>query len=104
MKTREYLDRTYHPNSSPKATLTNLSKDKQVEVVKLFPPILARPSKKTLEKSKFFNKKDNIVKKTAKPKTKQLYAQELAPNIGEILELKENFPIYQPRKSKIFIG
>ena len=74
MKTREYSDRTYHPNSSPKATLTNLSKDKQVEVVKLFPPILARPSKKTLEKSKFFNKKDNIVKKTAKPKTKQLYA------------------------------
>ena len=104
MKTREYSDRTYHPNSSPKATLTNLSKDKQVEVVKLFPPILARPSKKTLEKSKIFNKKDNIVKKTAKPKTKQLYAQELAPNIGEILELKENFPIYQPRKSKIFIG
>jgi len=33
-------------------------KDKQVEVVKLPPPILARPPNEVLEKSKFFNKRD----------------------------------------------
>ena len=75
-------------------------KNKQVEVVKLPPLILARLSKETLEKSKIFNKKDNMVKETAKPKTKQLYTQESAPNIGEILKLKENFPCLSAKKIK----
>jgi len=44
-----------------------------------------------LEKSRFF-KKDNTKKRITKPKTKQLYAQALAPNVSEILKLKENFP------------
>lgn len=49
------------------------SKNKQAEVVKLHPLILARPSTKILEKSKFF-KKSIKAKKTVKPKNKQSYA------------------------------
>jgi len=39
-----------------------MSKDKQVEVIRLPPPILAMFSKRVLEKSKNFNKKGNIAK------------------------------------------
>jgi len=75
-------------------------KNKQVEVVKLPSPILARLFKEILEKSKFFIKKSNTVKKTAKPKTKQSYAQASAPNVSEILKLKENFPNLLAKKIK----
>ena len=68
-----------------------LSKDKQAEVIKLSPLILTRPPKKVLEKSKFFNKKDNIVKESAKPKNKQLYTQVSITKVNNILKLKENF-------------
>ena len=44
------------------------SKDKQVEVVKLPSSILVRPSKKVLEKSKFFNKRGKKANKSEKPK------------------------------------
>lgn len=73
-------------------------KDKQVKIVKLPPPILARLLKKILEKSKFF-KKSNTTKKNTKPK-KQSYAQALAPNVSEILKLKENFLNLSAKKIK----
>jgi len=76
------------------------SKDKQVEVVKLPSPILARLSKEILKKLKLFNKKGNTVKKTAKPKTKQLYTQASTSNVGEILKLKENFSNLLAKKIK----
>lgn len=44
---------------------TKKSKDKQVEIIRLLPPILARLTKKILEKSKKF-KKDYKTKKIAK--------------------------------------
>jgi len=76
------------------------SKDKQVEVVKLPSPILARLSKEILKKLKLFNKKGNTVKKTAKPKTKQPYTQASTSNVGEILKLKENFSNLLAKKIK----
>jgi len=65
------------------------SKEKQVKVVKIPPPILARLPKEVLEKSKFFNKRGKKANKSEKPM--KLYAQASAPSIGEILKLKENF-------------
>ena len=73
-------------------------KDKQVEVVKISPLIPARPSKKVLEKSKFFNKRGKKANKSEKLKT--LYAQALALSISEILKLKENFPSLSTKKIK----
>jgi len=85
-------------NSIKPIKRTKQSKDKQIEVVKLSPPILARLFKKVLEKSKFFNKSD---KKANKPeKYKKSYAQASAPSIGEILKLKENFPSLSTKKIK----
>ena len=65
------------------------SKEKQVKVVKIPPPILARLPKEVLEKSKFFNKRGKKANKSEKPM--KLYAQASAPSIGETLKLKENF-------------
>lgn len=81
---------------TPKSNINKLvkkaesSKDKQAEVIKLLLSILTRPSKKVLQKSKFFEK-DNIAKGSAKPKNKQSYTQALAPKVNDILKLKENF-------------
>ena len=74
------------------------SKEKQVKVVKIPPPILARLPKEVLEKSKFFNKRGKKANKSEKLKT--LYAQVLALSIGEILKLKENFPSLSTKKIK----
>lgn len=62
------------------------SKNKQVEVVKLPPLILARPLKEILEKSNFF-KKDKTAKGSTKSKNKQSYAQASALKVDDILKL-----------------
>ena len=69
-----------------------------IEVVKLPPPILAKPPKKVLEKSKFFNKRGKKANKSEKPK--KSYVQASALSIGEILKLKENFPSLSTKKIK----
>ena len=69
-----------------------LRKNKQVEVVRIPSPILPRLFKEILEKSKFFKKKGNKIKKTANPKNRQSYAQVLALKVCGILKLKDNFP------------
>ena len=66
------------------------SKDKQVEIIKLPSPILARLPKKILEKSKFF-KKDSKMTEKVKPNNKQLYAQASVSKVDNILKIKENF-------------
>jgi len=67
-------------------------KDKEIEVVKLSSPILARLFKEILEKSKFFSKKSKKAKKPEKSKILWSYVQVSVPNISKILELKKKFP------------
>jgi len=68
-----------------------INKEKQVEVVKIPPSILSRPSKETLEKSKFYKKKYIKLKKNGNSKDRCLYVQALTPTVNEILKLKKNF-------------
>ena len=67
------------------------NKEKQVEVVKIPPLIPPRPSKETLEKSKFYKKIYIKLKENANTKDRHLYAQALTSKINEILKLKEKF-------------
>ena len=67
-------------------------KYKQAEVIKIPSPILPRPFKETLEKSKIFHKKDIKPNGNANFKERKLYAQTTSPNIKEILKINENFP------------
>ena len=68
------------------------STDKKAEVIRLPPLILVHPSKKVLEKLKFFDKE-----KRKKPMSinkvpqKQSYVQAAGPSILDILKLKENY-------------
>ena len=75
------------------------SKGKAAEIVRLPPPILAHPSKKVLEKSKFFGKRKNTITKT-KMNTRQLYAQVANLKVTNILKLKENYLNLSVRKIK----
>jgi len=77
---------------------TEQLKNKQVEVVKLSSPIPTKLLKKVLEKLKFFNKKGKKANKPEKPR--KLYTQVLAPSVGKILKLKENFPSLSAKKIK----
>jgi len=69
-----------------------INKEKQVEVVKISPSILSRPSKETLEKSKFYKKKYIKLKKNGNSKDRCLYVQALTLTVNKILKLKKNFP------------
>lgn len=75
--------------SNKKNNSTN--KEKQVEVVKIPPPIPPRPSKETLEKSKFYKKIYIKSKENVNTKDRHLYAQALTSKVNEILKLKEKF-------------
>jgi len=55
------------------ALTSDESKDKAVEIIRLPSPISAHPFKKVLEKSKFFGKRKNTIKKT-KTNIRQSYA------------------------------
>ena len=72
-------------------------KDKQAEIVKLPPPILARPPKEILEKLKFF-KKGNKSVENVKLNSKLSYTQASSPNISEILKIKNKFPNLSTKK------
>jgi len=75
-------------------------KDKQAEIVKLLPPIPARPPKEILEKLKFFKKgnksvenvKSNRLLENVKLNSKLSYTQASSSNISKILKIKNNFP------------
>jgi len=63
-------------------------KDKQANISKVLPPIPPHPSKKILEKSKFFIK--NLVFSLTKNLSKKsLYAQASKININEIIRISE---------------
>jgi len=63
--------------------------NKPAEISIISSPILSRPSKETLVKTKFF-KKDNIAKK--------LYAQVLKSSINNIVKIKDTFPKLSTKK------
>jgi len=83
-------------NKPSKGGKSNI-KDKQVEVIKIPPLILPRPSKETLEKLKFFYKKDIKPNTNANSKERKLYTQATSLNIREILKIKN---IHNSRKIK----
>ena len=61
--------------------------NKTSSFVKLHLLILARPSKKILEKSKFFKKRKIFIENNT---PKQLYAQALTSKVSDILKIKGN--------------
>ena len=66
-------------------------KGKQANISKVPPPIPPRPSKKILEKYKFFMK--NLASSlTRNPLKKLLYAQVSKGDIDEIIRIKKAFP------------
>ena len=77
----------------------NKPKDKAVEIVRLFLSITAQPSKKVLEKSKFFGKGKKPMA-TVKTNTRQSYTQVANPKVTNILKLKEDFPNLPAKKIK----
>ena len=84
--------------SNKKNNSTN--KEKQVEVVKIPPPIPPRPSKETLEKSKFYKKIYIKSKENTNTKDRHLYAQVLTSKVNEILKLKEKISNLSNKKIK----
>ena len=78
-------------NNKPNKRVKTNNKGKQVGVVKVLPSILFRSSKETLEKSKFFQKKDKNSKEDSNIKIRYLYTQTSAPKVKKILKLKKNF-------------
>ena len=68
-------------NNKPNKRVDLTIKEKQVEVVKIPPPILPRLSKETLEKLKFFKKNYTKSKENANLKDRWSYAQVFAPKI-----------------------
>lgn len=94
------LNKTFRQNVTSKFTLKITNKKhnkkvkltnegKQAEVVTL---ILSRPSKETLEKSKFFQKKCKNSKKDSYIKGRYIYTQVSALKVKKILKLKRKFP------------
>jgi len=71
-----------------KAEISNARK--KTKVSKVTPSIPSRPSKKVLEKSKFYQKKGKKSVEASNTKNRQSYVQVLSSNIKEILKIKEN--------------
>ena len=93
-----YLGAKLLTNSPPKTLKTKFLlnsgsfTDKKAEVIRLPPSIPAHPSKKVLEKLKFFGKgKKKKPMSMNKAPQKQLYAQVIGPSVSDILKLKENY-------------
>ena len=80
---------------------TGSSKNKIVEIVKLPPSIPVHPSKEVLEKSRFFGKGKKPMS-MYKVSQRKLYAQVAGPSVLDILKLKENYPICQQKRLKVF--
>ena len=78
------------PNKPNKRVETS-NKDKQAKIVQIPSSIPFRPSKKILEKYKFFKKKSINSKENTNLKNRQLYVQTTFSKVREILKLKENF-------------
>jgi len=81
-------------NKKPNKRIESTNEEKQAEVVRISPSILLRSFKETLEKSKFFQKKDKNSRKDSNIKGRHSYAQASALKIKEILKLKKISPIY----------
>ena len=67
-----------------------MSTSKQVNISKIPPPILVRPSKKVLEKFKFYKAKTTFT--STFTQSNKLYIQVFKNNIKDIIKIKENFP------------
>lgn len=67
--------------------MSNISK--KAEILRILSPILFKPSKKILEKSKIFQKRNKNLTKSFNNKNRQLYIQILFTNIKEILKIKK---------------
>ena len=86
--------------NKPNKRVESSIKEKQVEVIKIPLPVLPRPFKEILEKSKFFKKKGIKLKENTNLRDRWLYAQASAPKVNEILKLKEKFPNLSAKKTK----
>ena len=73
------------------------NKSKAAEIIKLSPSISVCPSKKVLEKSKFFNKDKNSITKANK-NIRKYYAQVTNSKVSDILKLKKNYPNLPAKK------
>ena len=62
-----------------------------MEISKVLSLIPSKPSKKVLEKSKYFKEKNKMPTKNINTQSKQLYMQVFSANIKEIVKIKENF-------------
>ena len=79
--------------------MSNISK--KAEILRILSPILFRPSKKILEKSKIFQRKNKNSTKSFNNKNRQLYIQISFTNIKEILKIKKVYKtINELRKIK----
>jgi len=67
--------------------MSNISK--KAEILRILSPILFKPSKKILEKSKIFQKRNKNLTKSFNNKNRQLYIQISFTNIKEILKIKK---------------
>ena len=79
--------------------------NKALNLSRIFPSIILRPSKKFLEKLKFYKSKENQdVKNKGKQDKKlektngQSYAQVSLSNIKEIININDNFPNLSSKK------
>ncbi len=79
--------------------MSNISK--KAEILRILSPILFRPSKKILKKSKIFQRKNKNSTKSFNNKNRQLYIQISFTNIKEILKIKKVYKtINELRKIK----
>jgi len=70
-----------------------------VEISRVSLLISPRPSRKVLEKSKFFKGKDKMTIKNINTQNRWLYVQ-ISSNIKKIIKIKENFPSLSFKKIK----
>jgi len=84
--------------NKPDKKTENNSISKMAKISRILPSVLLRPSKKDLEKSKFYQKKDIKLANNANNKDRCSYIQALFLNVKDILKIKENFLSLSLRK------
>jgi len=73
---------------------------KKVNISRIPSSISLRPSKKVLEKYKFYKGKDKIIDNQANTQSSYSYVQTSKINIKDIMKIKDNFPNLSVRKIK----
>ena len=74
--------------------------DKKANIFRIPPPISLRPSKRMLEKSKFYQGKEKTLTFRLTYKKGQSYIQAFKSNIKNIVKIKKNFPNLSAKKSE----